>query len=79
MSDGPTAVYDKSAMQLLSREEARWFTHFFRGVITPVFLIESLGNLAKEFSDDRDPQKVVAAMAAKVNDLGSLPICRTQS
>ena len=73
MSDGPTAVYDKSAMQLLSREEARWFTHFFRGVITPVFLIESLGNLAKEFSDDRDPQKVVAAMAAKVNDLGSLP------
>jgi hypothetical protein len=73
MSDGPTAVYDKSAMQLLSREEARWFTHFFRGVITPVFLIESLSNLAKEFSDKRDPNKVVAAMAAKVQDIGSLP------
>jgi hypothetical protein len=73
MADGPTAVYDKSAMQLLSREEARWFTHFFRGVITPVFLIESLSNLAKEFPDKRDPNKVVAAMAAKVHDMGSLP------
>lgn len=73
MSDGPTAVYDKSAIQLLSREEARWFTHFFRGVITPVFLAESLSNLAKEFSDNRDPTKVVAAMAAKVQDMGSLP------
>lgn len=73
MSDGPTAVYDKSAMQLLSREEARWFTHFFRGVITPVFLVESLSNLAKEFSDKRDPNKVVAAMAAKAQDMGSLP------
>jgi hypothetical protein len=60
-------------MQLLSREEARWFTHFFRGVITPVFLIESLSNLAKEFPDKRDPNKVVAAMAAKVHDMGSLP------
>lgn len=73
MPDGPTVVYDKSAMQLLSREEARWFTHFFRGVITPVFLIESLSNLAKEFPDKRDVDKVVAAMAAKVQDMGSLP------
>lgn len=73
MSDGPTAVYDKSAMQLLSRDEARWFTHFFRGVITPVFLAESLSNLAKEFADKRDTKKVVAAMAAKAQDMGSLP------
>jgi hypothetical protein len=73
MSNGPTALYDKSAMQLFSREEARWFTHFFRGVITPVFLIESISNLAKQFSDNRDPSKVVAAMAAKAQDLGSLP------
>lgn len=73
MSNGPTALYDKSAMQLLSREEARWFTHFFRGVITPVFLVESLGNLAKQFRDNRDPNQMVAAMAAKTQDLGSLP------
>lgn len=73
MSDGPTVVYDKSAMQLLSRDEARWFTHFFRGVITPVFLIETLSNLAKQFPDKRDVEKVVAAMAAKVQDMGSLP------
>ncbi len=73
MPDGPTVVYDKSAMQLLSKEEARWFTHFFRGVITPVFLIESLSNLAKEYPDKRDVNKVVAAMAAKAQDMGSLP------
>jgi len=58
-------------MQLLSRDEARWFTHFFRGVVAPVFLNESMGNLAKQYADGRDSSKVVAAMAHKVQGLGT--------
>jgi len=39
--------------------------------MAPVFFTESLGNLAKQYRDQRDSSKVVAAMAHKVQGLGT--------
>lgn len=47
--------------------------HFLRGILTPVFLAEVLGNLSKQFSNDRDPRKMVASLAAKTDKLGTIP------
>lgn len=72
MSHGPILIYDKSAMQRLSTNEAKWLTHFFRCNITPVYLLEVLGDLAKSVKKGT-PQSMVAALAAKTSALGSLP------
>jgi hypothetical protein len=63
----PTIVYDKSTIQMLTREEASWFGHFFRGVMTPVFMMEVLGNLAKDFEGRMRPDEGVAAFADKTD------------
>ena len=72
MSNGPILIYDKSAMQRLSADEAKWLTHFFRSNITPVYLLEVMGDLAKS-AKRGTPESMVAALAAKTSSLGSLP------
>jgi len=72
VSNGPVLIYDKSAMQRLSADEARWLTHFFRCNITPVYLLEVIGDLAKS-AKRGTPESMVAALAAKTSSLGSLP------
>lgn len=71
MSHGPTLLFDKSAIQRYSKDEAGWLTHFFRGVIAPVFLIEVRGNLAKTFKRG-DAASMVSSLAAKARDLGCM-------
>lgn len=72
MSNGPILIYDKSAMQRLKKDEARWLTHFFRCNITPVYMQEVLGDLAA--SPKRgSPESMVAALAARTSALGSMP------
>jgi hypothetical protein len=72
MSNGPILIYDKSAMQRLSADEAEWLTHFFRCNITPVYLLEVMGDLAKN-PKRGTPESMVAALAAKTSSMGSLP------
>lgn len=72
MSNGPVLIYDKSAMQRLSRNEADWLTHFFRCNITPIYLLEVMGDLSKKATKG-SPAQMVASMAAKTIALGSLP------
>lgn len=72
MSNGPILIFDKSAMQRLSKNEARWLTHFFRCNITPIYLMEVMGDLAKT-TKRGTPESMVAALAAKTSSLGSLP------
>lgn len=45
---GPVAVFDKSFLQSLQINEAVWFDHYFSTVITPLFFVETLADLAKE-------------------------------
>src|SRR5690606_34159029 len=72
MSSGPILIYDKSAMQRLSAGVAKWLTHFFRCNITPVYLLEVMGDLAKTVKRGT-PEAMVAALAAKTSAFGSLP------
>ncbi|PWC74502.1 hypothetical protein [Azospirillum sp. TSH64] len=71
MSLGPTLIYDKSLLQSLNQEEAFWLERHFRGVLTPVFLIEVLGDLKKTPRGERTPEAIVGGLAAKVGPLGT--------
>ena len=44
---GPSAVFDKSFLQNLSLDESVWFDHYFLPIITPLFFVETLGDLEK--------------------------------
>lgn len=72
MSHGPTLLYDKSAIQRLSAEEADWLTHFFQTIITPVYQLEILGNLSKQ-QKKGSPEARVSSLAARSIGLGSIP------
>ena len=75
----PTLLFDKSTMQSLSRDQAGWLLHFFRGVMTPVYMAEVAGNLAKDFKGRMEPDQVVAAFADKTNHLQTTPNVGTRS
>jgi hypothetical protein len=47
MSHGPAILYDKSAIQSLSKQEAFWLECHFRGVLIPTLLIEIIADLKK--------------------------------
>lgn len=72
MSNGPVLIYDKSVIQKLNRHEADWLTHFFRCNITPIYLLEVMGDLSKKATKGT-PAQMVASMAAKTSAMGSLP------
>jgi hypothetical protein len=69
-------IPDKSALQMLTDEEAKWMHHFFRNVITPVIMAEALGNLKKEWRDGRDPAPFLASLAKKIKGFMSYPNVR---
>ena len=47
MSTGPITIFDKSALQSLSLDEAALFGQFYRAVITPLFFVEALADLER--------------------------------
>ncbi len=62
---GPTALFDKSALQALNIDESVWFEAFLLANITPVFYVETLADLEKEVAEGRTPEQVVGSLAAK--------------
>jgi hypothetical protein len=73
MAAGPTTIFDKSALECLSLDEAALFGHFYQIVITPIFYIEALADLEKSFDDGREPERVVARAAEKMGGMGPRP------
>jgi len=65
MSSGPITIYDKSALQALSVDQAALFGQFYRIVITPLFFVETLADLEKEVDEGKTPEAVVGLIAAK--------------
>jgi hypothetical protein len=45
VSLGPITIFDKSALQALSLDEAVWLDNFYLANITPLFLVETLADL----------------------------------
>jgi hypothetical protein len=65
---GPTAIFDKSALEALSLDEAVWFDAFFYANVVPIFYVETLADLEKEMADGRTPENVVGRLAEKTPD-----------
>lgn len=62
---GPSLVFDKSFLQSLSVDEAVMLDQMFTCVVTPVFMVETLADLAKEAGTDRPAAKTVAGLAER--------------
>jgi hypothetical protein len=68
MPIGPTLIIDKSTLQSLTIEEAKWLSHHFHpNLIEPLF-VEIVGALTA--TDRRDPVADVAALAKKMLGMG---------
>ncbi len=71
---GPIALFDKSFLQSLSVDESVWFDHFFLPVVSPLFFIETLADLAKQRKDGaRTPEEEVRVIADKTPVLSGVP------
>lgn len=70
---GPTVLFDKSFLQLLSVDESVWFDHFFRPTICPLFYIETLADLEKSLKRGRTPEQEVGIIANKFPEINGTP------
>lgn len=71
---GPIALFDKSFLQSLSVDESVWFDHFFLPVVSPLFFVETLADLAKQRKNgSRTPEDVVRVIADKTPVLSGAP------
>jgi hypothetical protein len=62
---GPITIFDKSALQALSLDEAVWFDAFFSANVVPMFHVETLADLEKQVATGRTPEEVVGRLAEK--------------
>src|SRR5581483_8034345 len=62
---GPITIFDKSALQALSMDEAVWFDAFFLANVVPLFYVETLADLEKEMAAGKAPEDVVGMLAEK--------------
>jgi len=62
---GPIVLFDKSVLQSLTVDESVWFDTFYFPSITPLFFVETLGDLEKELQKGRTPEDVVGNLAEK--------------
>jgi hypothetical protein len=65
MTVGPVLIFDKSALQGLSVDEAVWLDTFYYSNITPLFFVETLADLERDVAQGRTPEQVVGNLAEK--------------
>lgn len=70
---GPITLFDKSFLQSLSIDESVWFDNFFLTNISPLFLVETLADLAKTTRSGCTPEKEVRIIAQKTPEMNSSP------
>jgi hypothetical protein len=58
-------IFDKSALQALSMDEAVWFDAFFGVNVVPVFYTETLADLEKGMATGRSAEDLVGMLAEK--------------
>ncbi len=64
---GPSLIFDKSFLQMLSPDEVSELGMYFRFVSTPLLMSEIIADLKKDrTSKDRVPEEVVKALASKM-------------
>lgn len=70
---GPIALFDKSFIQALNVDEAVLFDYFFYSVVSPLFFVETLADLAKDTGRDRSAEEVVGSIAFKAPEMHGGP------
>ena len=50
---GPITIFDKSALQALSIDEAVWFDAFFLANVVPMFYVETLADSRRRWRRGR--------------------------
>ena len=68
-----TTLFDKSFLQSLSVDQSVWFDQHFLPVISPVFYVETLTDLAKEPTERGPAEKEVRNIAAKFPEMRGYP------
>jgi hypothetical protein len=63
--EGPPTILDKSTFQALSFADLAEFRNYFLENVTPVLILEILGDLAKQYRDGTVPEAKVTELAAK--------------
>jgi len=71
---GPTLLFDKSFLQMLTLDEAVVLDQFFAAVISPIFYAETLADLEKSSSAGRSPDDEVRIIASKIPQRNSAPM-----
>jgi hypothetical protein len=64
---GPTIIFDKSAFQSLSLDEAVWLDALYLCNITPLFFVETLADLSLD--TERNPDNVVRLLARNTPEM----------
>lgn len=62
---GPQILFDKSTLQSLRVDEACWLDAFYLPIVSPLFYVETLGDLEKQVARGRTPEQVVGNLAEK--------------
>ena len=62
---GPIIIFDKSALEMLTVDEACWLDAHYLPIITPLFFVETLADLRKKVAKGRTPEHVVGKLAEK--------------
>lgn len=73
---GPVLIFDKSFLESLTVDESVWLDNFFLTNITPIFYVETLGDLqksAKKGKIHRTSEELVEDVAKKTPILESCP------
>lgn len=73
VSQGPTLIYDKSALQGLSEKEAYWLHRYFHCVLTPTIYVEILADLNKNPRPSKTAEEEVATLARKIPSYAFTP------
>ncbi|MBU0572183.1 hypothetical protein KKH23_07575 [Patescibacteria group bacterium] len=73
---GPVLIFDKSFLESLTVNESVWLDHFFLCNITPLFYVETLADLEKDYKSGKVPrvsQEIVKEIAKKTPIINPCP------
>ncbi len=65
MPQGPSLIFDKSALESLNLDEAVLLDNFYMSNITPLFFVECLADLEKTIRSRSTPEQLVGSLALR--------------
>lgn len=79
MAEGPSLIFDKSALESLNLDEAVLLDNFYRSNITPLFFVECLADLEKAIRSRSTPEQLVGSLALRTPESQSCATAHHQN